>query len=147
MHFSFNCFKPDPCTFHFVEIFYLVGILCENKTIKSKNDGFIKMVTQSKQFPLKVSNRNTKRRWEKCSESTIKIPEKRHSPCSDVFIVNCTYFTHYSSVSIVKCGQNLLINSIWSHTITTLWVDQWEFLRRSLLQTLIMAEMMQSHSK
>ena len=105
MHFSFNCFKPDPCTFHFVEIFYLVEILCENKTIKSKNDGFTKKVTQSKQFPLKVSNRNTKRRWEICSELTIKIPEKRHSPRSDVFIVNFTYFTHYSSVSIVDFEQ------------------------------------------
>ena len=105
MQFSSNCFKPDPCTFHFEEIFYLVEILCENKTINSKNDGFIKKVTQSKQIPLKVSNRNTKRRWEICSELAIKIPEKRHSPRSDVFIVNFTYFTHYSSVSIVDFEQ------------------------------------------
>ena len=36
---------------------------------------------------------------------TNKDTRKRHWPCSDVFVVNFTYFTRCSSVSIVKFKQ------------------------------------------
>ena len=47
MHFPFNCFKPAPCAFHFMEIFYFVEIFCKNETIKSKSDRNIKKLAQS----------------------------------------------------------------------------------------------------
>ena len=40
-----------------------------------------------------------------CSKLTIKTSERRHRPHSSVFIVNCTRFTQYSSVSIVDFEQ------------------------------------------
>ena len=54
---------------------------------------------------LKFHNRNTRTRWEICPKLIIKIPERRYLPRSDVFIVNLTYFTRYSSVSIVDFEQ------------------------------------------
>ena len=54
---------------------------------------------------LKVRNKNTRRRWEICSKLTKKTPERRHRPRSDAFIINFTYFTRYSSVSIVDFEQ------------------------------------------
>ena len=54
---------------------------------------------------LKVRNRNTRRRREICSKSTIKTPERRYRLRSDVLIVNSTYFTRYSSVSLVGFVQ------------------------------------------
>ena len=54
---------------------------------------------------LKAHNRNTKRRREICSNLTIKTPEWRHQARYNVFIVNFTYFTRYSSVFIVNFEQ------------------------------------------
>ena len=54
---------------------------------------------------LKVHNRSTKRWWEICSTLTIKTPEQGHLPRSDVFIVNFTYFTRFSSASIIDFEQ------------------------------------------
>ena len=54
---------------------------------------------------LKLHNRNTGRRRKIYSKLRTKTPERRHWPCSDVFIVNFTYFTIYSSASIVDFGQ------------------------------------------
>ena len=53
----------------------------------------------------KFLNRNTRTRSEICSKITIKTPERRHEPRCDAFIVNFTYFTCYSSVSIVDFEQ------------------------------------------
>ena len=39
-------------------------------------------------YLLKVNNRNTGKRCEICSKLTIKIPEQRQWPRSDIFIVN-----------------------------------------------------------
>ena len=39
-------------------------------------------------YVFKVNNRNTRARYEICSELTIKTPELRHWRRSDVFIVN-----------------------------------------------------------
>ena len=54
---------------------------------------------------LKARNRNTRRRREIFSKLKIKTPEQCHRPRSDVFAVNVTYFTRYSSVSIVAFEQ------------------------------------------
>ena len=54
---------------------------------------------------LNVHNRSSRRRWEKCSKLTIKTPERRHLPRSDVFKVNFTYFKCFSSASIVNFEQ------------------------------------------
>ena len=75
------------------------------ETIKSKNDWNIKKITHSKQIHAQSRNRNTRRRREIFSKLKIKTPERRHLPRSDVFIVNVTYFTRYSSVSIVAFEQ------------------------------------------
>ena len=37
---------------------------------------------------FKVNNRNSRKRCEICSNLTTKIPERRLTPCSSVFIVN-----------------------------------------------------------
>ena len=65
---------------------------------------------------LKVQNRNSRTRWEISLKLTIKTPERRHWPWSDVFIFNFTYFTVYSSVSIAEFEQ---VNFCQEHT---LWV-------------------------
>ena len=43
---------------------------------------------------LKVNNRNTRTRCEKCSKLSIKIPEQHHWCCSSVFIVNFEHISH-----------------------------------------------------
>ena len=53
----------------------------------------------------KVGNRSTKRKWGICPKLAIKTPKRCHWPRSDVFIVNFTYFTCYSSVSVVDLEQ------------------------------------------
>ena len=75
------------------------------ETIKSKNDWNIKKVTQSKQINGQSHNRSTTTRWEICSKLTIKTPERRHWPRSDVFKVNFTYFKRFFSASIVNFEQ------------------------------------------
>ena len=61
-------------------------------------------------YLLKVNNRNTRTRCEICSKLTIKIPERRQCRRSGIFILNFTYFTPCSSVSIVKFEQ---VNAGW----------------------------------
>ena len=72
--------------------------------MNSKNDWNIKKATQSKQNMLKFHKRIT-RIWTICLRLTIKTWERRHWPRSDFFIVSFTYFTRYSSVSIVDFEQ------------------------------------------
>ena len=55
MHFPLNCLKPAPSAFHFVEMYYFVEILCENETIKSKNDWNIKRSHRLNKYMLKVA--------------------------------------------------------------------------------------------
>ena len=45
-------------------------------------------------YLLKVNNRNTRTRCEKCSKLTIKTLERRHWRRSGVFIVNCKHISH-----------------------------------------------------
>ena len=54
---------------------------------------------------LKVHNRSTRRWWEICSKLTTNTPERGHLCRSDVFIVNFTYSTRFSSASIVDIEQ------------------------------------------
>ena len=56
-------------------------------------------------YLFKVKNRNTRRRCEICSEFTIKIPEQLHCRQSCVFIIDLTYFTPFSGVSIINFEQ------------------------------------------
>ena len=53
-------------------------------------------------YLLKVNNRYTRTRYEICSKLTIKIPERRHSHRSGVFIVNFKHISLFSSVSVVN---------------------------------------------
>ena len=48
-------------------------------------------------YLLKVSNRNTKTRFEICSKLTIKTPERRQWRCSGVFV----NFKHVSHLVLV----------------------------------------------
>ena len=64
---------------------------------------------------FKVNNRNTRIRYEICSKLTIKTPERRHWRHSGVFIVNLTYFTPCSSVSIVNFER---VTADWVHSVT-----------------------------
>ena len=45
-------------------------------------------------YLLKVNNRNTRTRFEKCSKLTIKTPQRRQWRCSGVFIVNFQHILH-----------------------------------------------------
>ena len=53
---------------------------------------------------LKNHNKNTRAVWEICSKLTIKTPEYRHWPWSDVFIIYFTYFTRYCRVRVSILG-------------------------------------------
>ena len=52
-------------------------------------------------YLLKVNKRNTRTRCEKCSELTVKIPERRHWRRSGIFIVNFEHISHYVLVSLL----------------------------------------------
>ena len=43
---------------------------------------------------FKANNRNTRTRYEICSEVKIQTPEQRQQRCSGVFIVNFEHFSH-----------------------------------------------------
>ena len=43
---------------------------------------------------FKVNNKNTRTRYEICSELTIKTPERRQCRCSGVVIVNFEHISH-----------------------------------------------------
>ena len=45
-------------------------------------------------YMFKVTNRNTRTRWEICSKLTIKIPERRYWRRSGIFIVNSEQISH-----------------------------------------------------
>ena len=47
---------------------------------------------------FKVNNKNTRTRYEICSELTIKTPEQHHWRCSGIFIVNFEYILHLDLV-------------------------------------------------
>ena len=118
MHFLFHCFKSAPCAFHFVEIFYFEEVFFKNgwnfKPSILKTIEIWKRSHRASKYMLKFQDRNTRTRWEIILKLTIKTPERRHWPESDVFIVNFTYFTVYSSVSIVEFEQ---VNVCQEHTL------------------------------
>ena len=45
-------------------------------------------------YLLKVNNKNIRAMFEICSKLTIKIPERRHSGRSGIFIVNFEHISH-----------------------------------------------------
>ena len=52
-------------------------------------------------YLLKVHNRNTRIRCEKCSKLTIKTSEQRHWRRSGVFIVNFEHTSHHLLVFLL----------------------------------------------
>ena len=51
-------------------------------------------------YMFKISNRNTRTRFEICSDLTIKTPEWRHWRCSGVFIVKIEHISQLILVSL-----------------------------------------------
>ena len=58
----------------------------------------LKLLKPSNNYLFKVDIRNTRNRYELCSQLTIKTPERRQSRCSSIFIVN---FEHISQLFLV----------------------------------------------
>ena len=57
---------------------------------------------------------NTRRRCKKCSNLTLKTPERHHYSHFDVFIVNFEHiFTPSSSVFIVEFEQVMFAEIVW----------------------------------
>ena len=52
-------------------------------------------------YLLKVNKKNTRTRWEICSELTIKTQERRQWRRSDVFIVNFEHISHLIQVFLL----------------------------------------------
>ena len=72
---------------------------------------------------LKVNNRKTRKRCEICSKLTIKAPKRRNWRRSSVFVVNIwTYFTHFSSVSIVNFEQ---VSTCYLATLSKVCFRKW----------------------
>ena len=118
MHFPFQCLKSAPSAFRFVEILSKKGW-----NLKSSNLSTIEILKRSnraKKYMLKVHNWSTRRSWEICPKLTIKIPERRYWPRSDVFIVNLTYFTRYSTASAVGFEQEMLARNRCYGSLSTL---------------------------
>ena len=105
MHFPFHFFKPDPLWIPLSGN----GILFRNRqNLKPSNLKTIEIWKRShraNKYTLKVRNGNTRRRWEICSQLTIKTPELRHRPHSNVFIVIFTYLTRRCSVYILDLNR------------------------------------------
>ena len=107
--FHFIFLNQTPCGFHLAEMFYIVKILSRNRqNLKPSNLKTIEIWKRShraNKYTLKVRNGNTRRRWEICSQLTIKTPELRHRPRSNVFIVIFTYLTRRCSVYILDLNR------------------------------------------
>ena len=73
------------------------------------------IINLSNFYLLKVNNRNTTRRYEICSELTIKTPEWHHWCSSDAFIVN---FEHISNLLLELLLLTLNICLMWCHNAT-----------------------------
>ena len=67
---------------------------------------------------LKVNDRNTRRRCEICSKSTIETPERRHWHCSGVFSVNFEHISHLVLVFLLLT-LNMQMSSRWVLMKTT----------------------------
>ena len=77
----------------FIRVLSLISFL-QNGKVNSMSNYLVNI------YLFKVTNRNTRKRWEICSKLTI-TPQRRQWHRSGVFIVNFEYiFTTFSSVSI-----------------------------------------------
>ena len=96
--------NQSPCPFHLLKILYYVEILCKNgwnlKPSNLKRIDIKKSSHRANKYMLKDHNRNTRTRWGISLKLTIKTQERHHWPCSDIFIVNFTYFTCYCRVRV-----------------------------------------------
>ena len=59
---------------------------------------------------FKINNRNTRIKCEICSKLTIKTPERRQQPRSDIFIVNFEIQALTKSMSMRVCVVSTLIH-------------------------------------
>ena len=107
--FHSTVLNQSPCAFHFLKIFYFVEILYKNgrnlKPLNLKTIDIWKRSHSANKYMFKFHNRSTRGRWKVCSKLTIKTPERGDWSRSDVFIVNVTFFTCYSSASILDFEQ------------------------------------------
>ena len=108
--FHFIFLNQTPYEFHLTEIFYIVEILSRNRqNLKPSNLKTIEIWKRShraNKYTLKVrKNGNTRRRWEIYSQLTIKTPELRHRPRSNVLIVIFTYLTRRCSIYILYLNR------------------------------------------
>ena len=112
---------------------------------------FVISFVPARNYLSKVSNLSTRIMCESCSILRMSMLTIFNiTDVNDVVLVSLlltvnildwlitkrqTYLKTRSSISCVmyyfKCEQNLLTNSIWTYTITTLWVNQWEIFARA----------------
>ena len=59
-------------------------------------------------YILKVSNRNCRKIYEKCSKSTIKTPKRRQLRRSGIFIVNFEHISHLFLVFLLSTLNKLM---------------------------------------
>ena len=67
----------------------------------------------NKHLSVQSNNRSTRKRCEICSNLTIKIPELRHSRCSDVFIVNFEHFSYSFLVFLLLTWSKYLVGCVF----------------------------------
>ena len=100
--------------------------LCLNVNLEKNNWWFfviIFAVYLAKVSLLKLNNRKTRKRCEICTKLTIKTPKRRHWRRSSDFVVNIwTYFTHFSSFSIVNFEQ---VNICYLATLSKVCFRKW----------------------
>ena len=72
-------------------------------------------------YMFKVNNRNSRTRYELCSNLTIKTLERRHWRRSGVFILNFEHISHL--VSIVNFERQMLIKNF--HDLANLQVPKY----------------------
>ena len=74
---------------------------------------FSKRLIPAKKYMLKVSNRNTRKRCEICSKTTIKRPERSHWRRSGVFIVNFKHISFLFLMFLLLTLNSLVFVVMW----------------------------------
>ena len=103
---ALNIFKADNKVIKIGSTdFVLVHLILTSKTsIKTYNWVNI--------YLFKFNNNNTRKRCEICLKLTIKTPERRPSPHSDIFIVNSEHILHFFLVFLLLTLNNNMLAGI-----------------------------------
>ena len=104
--------------------------------------GFVISSILARNYPFKLSNWRTRIRCDNCSRLRMKILERCRWRRSSVFIVKCehisnfvltvdfeqanVFWVHICYVVVFHVWTKFINNCIWTFTITTLRVNQWE---------------------